>query len=489
MTELPDNRKSRLGIPVFIGLFLGSLIAYDSYIVNLISIRLLQYFPYEFSAVVLITIIASCIFFLNINRLLQNKEFMFILLLLVGYQTNAIQLAIIDLSDVTIAFFALILFLTAMANKEHKFIMSPVNYLNIILLLFIVLSFMNQIYPRLFLIFIKSILLFFLIINLINKKEHVITFVKLFIIVSTCSALIAIIQEIVFMTTGYTLAGFISAAELLKMTEKTPLGSFYRVPGFMLSYAALAKVLVINFILIINILLYPVYFSGSSRKRALLYIALFLTLIASVLTFSKDALLAVTIGFFISIFLRWPSRIIHFLSGLLVVIIISYYSGLIESFIDIISTDISHGEARMRIELDRKGIEGFIHDDIRYMLFGKGMGHGGKYTSDFRNWPAHNNFILAANEIGISGLLAYISIYIFIVYRLFTSSLIVKEIRDKAIIRGLLVGFSAIIIMFQFYAGYIDPLLWLYAGLVESMALVLLKEHSLSKSATLSCRT
>jgi cell division protein FtsW (lipid II flippase) len=202
---------------------------------------------------------------------------------------------------------------------------------------------------------------------------------------------------------------------------------------------------------------------------------------ALMLTFAKDAMLALTIALLITALIRWRAFLIHWLFLFLILFVFCYYSGLLNTFADFISAEITFGEPRIRIELDREGIEGFLDTDIYHMLFGAGMGYAARYTSHYRNWPAHNAFILAADEIGLLGLLAYLALYIIAGLRLISANLLARDPLDKAITRGLLCGFIGIVIQFQFYAGYIDLIIWFYLGLIESTTLILLGENEREK--------
>jgi hypothetical protein len=417
------------------------------------------------------------VLFINLDRIMRHKELLFIILFLIGYQTNAIQLYIIDISDITVGVFTLILLLSALVNKEYKFVRSPINFFNAGYFLSIIFSIIMALNLRTVFILIKSLMLFQVMINFIRKKELVLAFVKLFIIISSISAVIGIIQEILYLYAGYLFIGIITPESVEQMFETTSMGIFLRVPALMTSYGSLSKMLVINLIMVANLLIYPNTFTKTTKSKLFLCFAFLLMFSALMLTFAKDAILALVIALLISALIRWRTFLIHWLFFFLIIIVLCYYSGLLNTFADFISTEITFGDPRVRIALDRQGIEGFFDTDIYHMLFGAGMGHGARYTSHHKNWPAHNAFILAADEIGLLGLLAYLALYIIAGIRLISANLMARDPQDKATTRGLLCGFIALVIMFQFYAGYIDLILWFYLGLIESTTLVLIGEN------------
>jgi O-antigen ligase len=459
-------------MPLLIGTSVGFFVVYDLFIVHSVSFDLLKIFPYELSALSLMLILVAGILYHHRARIIQHKELLFILLFLTGFQTNAIQLSIIDLSDVTVGIFTLVLLQTALVNREQRFIRSPLVALNAIFLLCMIGSFIENVNPRTMLILVKSILLVFLMINFMRTKEFVVAAIKLFIIISTVSAMIGIVQEILYMYAGYLIVGSIPSESLAHMYE----GAFLRVPAFMTSYGTLSKMLVISLIMIANILMYPNTYVKSTKSKLLLYFAFLLMVSSLILTFAQDAWIALAIGLFVSVVIRWRSLFIHLIILLLLLIIVCYYAGFIDSSVAFVSSELSHGDASGRIILDREGLDGFFHADSHNVLFGTGAGNGARYTSHYEGWPAHNAFILAANEIGLLGFLSYLALYIFAAIRVLSAHAVAREPGDKALTAGLLGGFIAITVMFQFYAGYIDLILWFYIGLIESTFLILKKE-------------
>jgi cell division protein FtsW (lipid II flippase) len=179
------------------------------------------------------------------------------------------------------------------------------------------------------------------------------------------------------------------------------------------------------------------------------------------------------LGFIISLFLavliRWSKYIIHLLICLTVGIIICYYSGLLDHLNRWVSSEITYGEQRMRIQLNKEGIEKLFDSDLHHILFGRGIGNGIRLTSNYNRWPAHNAFILAADEVGIIGLIVYVSMFAYLTIRIIFINMFSKDDEDIAISRGLLSGFVALLVVLQFHAGFIEQIMWLFFGIVESM--------------------
>jgi hypothetical protein len=346
------------------------------------------------------------------------------------------------------------------------------------LLFSIILSAINGISLKALVVFLKSAVFFFLLVNFLYKRELVITALKWFIIITTISAVIGIFQEIIYFFTGAPVVGFIPKEEMEFLFDKTSIGTVLRAPAFMGGYKIFAMVLSFNLIIAINILLYSSALLTTIREKYFLYFAVISMFGALILTFSRDAFWGTCIALLMSIFLKWRSYVIHFIMILMLLSVLGHFCGIFDSFyrggVSVIQTKATEiGDDR--IGLDREGFEGFLHGS--FFLIGRGTGKGGKYTPHHQGWSAHNAFILAADELGIFGLLVYLSLFIFAIYRLIFINLSAKELQDKVIGKGLLCSFIAYCMILQFHAGYVEILLWLYLGIIESMALILLERH------------
>ena len=189
----------------------------------------------------------------NISKVAENKELLFVIFYIVGYQTNSLQLGIIDMSDLALGVFLVVVLIDAFV-KEKKFINTPINLFNLLLLVFILLPLVHLRVPsRTQFIYVKIVLMFFLMVNALYSKELVIKCVKWLIIITSFSAVFAIFQEFMWVTTGTLVTGMIPKAELKRMFE----GGLFRVPALMLSYRIFAIILAATLIITISLLIFP----------------------------------------------------------------------------------------------------------------------------------------------------------------------------------------------------------------------------------------
>lgn len=460
------------------GVAIGCLVIFDPYgttcIGHLIGIKL---FPFTF--VLLVSIVIVSLFFLltylgkYLSKVAENKELLFVIFYIVGYQTNSLQLGIIDMSDLALGVFLVVVLIDAFVKEKKSFINTPINLFNLLLLVFILLPLVHLRVPsRTQFIYVKIVLMFFLMVNALYSKELVIKCVKWLIIITSFSAVFAIFQEFMWVTTGTLVTGMIPKAELKRMFE----GGLFRVPALMLSYRIFAIILAATLIITISLLIFPNSLVTGMKKKIYLYSVSFLMFGALLLTLAKDVLLGFFVALIFLLILRRPRYIFHFAVVILLLAAVlftlfAYLPGKGDT-ISYVVRDIPKAE-RERIQLDRDGIQGFVRGNYKL----SGCGKGGKYTDNALGWPAHNAFILILDEAGIFGFIIYLGMYIWVLFRLVCLNLVVKDTAYVPIVRGLLCGIIIYIIGAQFTAGYIEQFLWILFALTESTALILAKNQ------------
>jgi len=197
---------------------------------------------------------------------------------------------------------------------------------------------------------------------------------------------------------------------------------------------------------------------------------------ALLLTQAQDVLLGFFVALMFLLILRRPRYIFHFAVVILLLAVVlftlfAYLPGKGDT-ISYVVRDIPKTE-RERIQLDREGIQGFVHGNYKL----SGRSYGNRYTANVHDWPAHNGFILILDEAGIFGFIIYLGMYIWVLFRLICLNLVVKDPAYLPIVRGLLCGIIIYFIGVQFTASYVEPFLWILFALTESSARILAKNQ------------
>lgn len=489
MGLLPITCGTSQLVPAFLGISLGLLVVTDLYLGNILgayfaSARFIKVIP--FGVFMLVCSLAITLYFLikNINKAVETREVLFIILLIIGLQSVGLFPGRIDGSDLFLIFFIVFWLISVFATEKYNIVGSPLNLLNLVLLLFTILSainagpwFMIKMAPLL-----KAMLTSFLIIDIVRRKEWVIFFIKALVVITTFSAIIGIFQEILFLYNGTILAQY-NTKYLNLMLQSTPFGTFLRVPAFTSMHLYLANYLVLCLLIGFNSLLYFRTIMNH-KEKLLVSIAMVLMISALILTFSKTNMLALAVGVLLSLFLRWGSRLIQLLTALALPVLLAYLAGVWDIFFKYAISSKTLREIASRSQLMRDGIEGFLY---KHPFIGVGPGRGAKYTGHVMAWPTHNAFILAADEVGIFGLLAFCSIFIYGFLRIIVTIPSIKDPKEKTILKILLVGLAAYVVNIQFQPDFLSYYNWIYIGLIESSVIVFKKSSRVQLTKSPPC--
>lgn len=482
--KLRQDFWKTLVIPIMIGIFIGILMMSDLHIRKILSsfmpdIQGSKLVPFETPFIVFLSLLAVSVFILNINRinqlLIEKREKIFILLLIAGLHTVGLIPGKLDTSDLILGMLMVWWFINLFVTKDYKIAVSPLHFFNAALLLCAFLSVVNGGFFVIFSMFplAKAIVSSFFIIDIVRRKEWTIYFIKTLFIITTISALVGIFQEIVFLVSGKIL--FEVDPKFLKLIlEPTPFGTFLRVPAYTGMHLFLANYLVISLLIGLNAFFY-LRDRLTGREKLFLKIAMTFMSVALILTFSKTNMLGLAAGIMLSILIKWPHRVIHILSTLLLLVVGSYYiPHLWEKIFNRVVSDLElSGDIGLRVQLIRSGIEGFLY---KHPLLGAGLGRGKAYTQDVMEWGVHNAFVRAADDVGILGFIVFFSLFAYAFMRIITTIPLVKNLDEKTILIALLSGFVAYTINIQFQPDFLSYYNWIFIGFIESTVVVFRKK-------------
>src|SRR3990172_10721362 len=453
--------------PLILGGLAGTLISLDAFVASYLHImRFSDLFPsYLLSFVVFGLCIGFIVILKSLEWMWQKKEAVFTIVLIISSQVKGLtSMGMLDFSDLVIFIFLIILLSENFKDLQYKIIVTPLFALTLILFFSIVLSFTNEVSATKSSLVsligpIKWLITILLILNLIRGKKKALFSLKAFIIVTLFSGIIGAAESLLYLFTGIGLH-----TEKFDF-EHTPFGLFLRSQAFFGHIHGLAATLTLSLAILFFILLaYRIDIFWKKRTVMLIFV---ITFIALVFTFYKASLIAFGLIFIIGIFIRKPSYFIHITMGLLLIIILVYLSGLGDYVVESISRQLYTGDFKSRLELDKAGIEGFLHE---HPIVGAGMGNNRIYTPHPSAWPAHNAFIQVADEIGVIGLISYCLIYVYLFYRLIITNFLLKDKKDRIIVQSLLLSFIAFFTIAQFEPLAYNFWFWMYFGLLECIA-------------------
>jgi len=469
-------------LPAVLGGLIGACVAFDPPLSYLLAGVIdtsafgkspLLLYPYQLISMTLLFVVCllSAYKWFNTQAVADHShvlEKFCIVVLLIASQTFALtSLGTVDGYDLVTALIFLV-FLLVVLPATRTVVLTRFDSLNLLLVTAYVISFatsgMHPLYVFRILLLVKLIMLSILIVNFLRNEELVRFFILTMITVTTVSAVIGIGQEALYVVTGETYVGIVDTAGMKYSWESTPLGTLLRVPAFVMSYKTLVFLLVVNLAIILNLLLHTALVKS---QRWLLSVAAILMLFCLTLTFSKDGFLGFFVVVTLSLLMRWRSAAIY---GLLLIIalgLLVYVLGYWDDIVSAAAVELTWGEYRLRVQLDREGVIGLLEEPALFAL-----GPGTLYTSNHLGWPAHNNWILAANQIGLYGFIVYLLIVAYTLYNLAELPVYAPGTWLRGLSKGVTTGFVGLLVVFQTHAGYLDPILWIVMILAQALVLI-----------------
>lgn len=437
--------------------------------------------PYQVSALFLILVI-GCLLFL---RFWNMRIKLFLIFLILSMHIFSITTGTFESTDIIVPAF---LFFTALDLLIGERLNASVLVFAILLLwAFMVLSIVNGQLPATVRLLkeTKYLSMFFLVLFSLRTLETLRFATKVFLVLACLSAVIGIIQEALFLSSGFLLVGNIPEENRgIFFFEPTDFGVMFRAQAFFGVPGTFAAVMAVAAAMIVHLLAAKGHHLFAHRLP--LYPVLALLLTALSLTFARPAYAACALGAVLAIYLARPSRALHF-TGLLALLLamglgVSVASPrLWEKGVDKVFEEVRAGDFMGRLTLNRRGLEGTF---TKHPIAGAGLGRSFRYTEDYRGWPPHSVLIQAAADIGLFGALAYLAVFVLAFVRLVpVMGSTNAELRLLA--RMFCVGFVALfshMINEPFFIRY--PLGWIYLGLMESLNILARREEPPGKDRT-----
>ncbi len=466
---------------LLVGGMIGVVTAYDPIIANYLSgnvdMTVLQrnvfkLFPFEITSLVFLSVLLIFVMAKICKVSAVDTEKAFIVITLITSQTSSL-LALSSSSNIDASDFAALAFLGVLfcrgLMKQGTLRFTTMEFLNLILLIAMLLSVINgSFYTLAYLAYpAKAFILAFLVINFVKDRDSAYYFIKVYILVTAISAVIAIVQEIAWLTAEVPLIGFVSEKNMKLMFESSSMGKFLRVPAFTGLYRNLIVLVLPCLMIVWNLLLYEEF---QKKRKWLLVGCVFILLVTLFLTFSKDALLSAAVGMFVSVILWRPRYILHtvLLSMLVgIVVIAGRFTDYISEYMDAM---MRWQPERDRLQLAREAIVGIMD---RHTYIGNGLFRSFLYTSHLKNWPPHNCLLSIACDIGIVGLLAYLLILAQMVYTSAKLYVLRSNNRDKCLSIGLSLGMICVFLDLQFHGAYIITTTWMVLGFLNAFHIIM----------------
>lgn len=336
----------------------------------------------------------------------------FLVLLAIASQVGGINVGPIDMLDLVTLLAVLALF-SEIALAPETPLRMPLLVLFGLFFLVLDIPYLAQMGVVTFFIgfikLFKTVLLAFVLINLIRDKDDIQFFIRVVIIVAVISALIGIAQSAAYFLKGYAFTLMDDVDEAFK---PTPLGYVLRASALCPTAQFLSGFLLVS----LPLFLWRLVESepGWSRRRLLAGLGVILTCI--ILTWNYGAIMAAASMLILAPFIMWPNRIIHLVIAAAFISVVFYYLGILEWLYDksLGDSGVLKGVSQ-RQNLLLAGMEVLA----RNPWFGTGLDGFSYYTNNIFSRPVHNAGVQIWVELGFLGFIGFIAMTLILLTQTF----------------------------------------------------------------------
>lgn len=390
-----------------------------------------------------------------IRRWFPPQEFALIALLFIPTQLVGFSYANIEPLKICLLI-TLAFWLTAsLMNNRPVRLYPPFLMIWLIILIFSLVSITNGQLASLLSQYsiVAKFLMFFIVANVIRSPAQLLYAVRLLVALGVISSVVALIQEGLYYFLNLPLSLDANASKY--WFKETPLGWMIRATGFHPTAQNLSHYLVIALTLL---MLGPF----SMRRRLIGGVLLVLGVF---FTFSGNALVVLAFLLFLVPIVQQPRYTLHYLSVLLLVVLLLYQSGLLEIVHQKYLLPISGKSAEDRIELLQTGLDVVA----RHPLVGIGLNNFGRLSPQ----PVHNAYMQLITEIGLipGVLLGLMLITIFMRILIGLGRLPEGPLKQSG--KGVFLALIGVMFHFMFEPFINSLVSWSIIGLAEATALLL----------------
>lgn len=249
-----------------------------------------------------------------------------------------------------------------------------------------------------FIKFVKTVLLAFIVVNLLRRETLFVVFVRALVAVAFVSASIGLAQVIVFGLTGQV---YIFAPNLDDAFKPTPWGMMLRAHGLNPEPHTLLSFLLVS-------LPFALYYLVTARNvlsmvRAFLTVSVVLA--AIFLTWSYGGIAAALVILVIFPFFIWPNKSIHMLLGLVLIPILLYYADLADEIVEMVRSEASVSTGIFqRMTLMSVAVE----EMWRNPWIGRGFDTVADFSGNYWFRTVHNAYAQAWAYTGLIGFILFV---------------------------------------------------------------------------------
>jgi len=399
------------------GLCMAVLIVATPYIISTISIKGF-YIPSKYSYLIDFVLIAFLLLLYPalkwIIRTVRTWElsmsYLFFLPVFIHIFIAGLRL---NLSTYILILYIVVYPLLVYLKKIDKIIITPLFYFIIVHFVIGNISLLGPhsislltTYSALLTLNIKLALVFLVLNSLITGNELKL-FIRLFIVMCIFTSFVALAQLGIFYLTGVNYSYVIAGA---RKVVYSPFGVYPRVSGIFMHPIVMATNISVMFMMLLYSLLSPQFFS--KRQRNIILALLGLMLIPLFLSTARGTWVAMAFGSIPIFFMKKPHLFIHKILLLLIVVFVSYITGLLNYGYDLL-VSINKYSVDARYGVFALGLLAIKSNPI----LGYGLFNFQNYTGNIWKYAVHSTPFQVWSETGVLGLISYECIAVYVIWR------------------------------------------------------------------------
>ncbi len=285
------------------------------------------------------------------------------------------------------------------------------------------------------------VVLVFLVLNALATNEQLNRFFRLLVYLAIATSLIAFAQVVLFHIVG---TNYSFAATDVNRVFSSPLGLQPRVTALTSHPNLLGTNLSVPFIFLLYSLISPE--AVPKKSRMIIFLILTLMLIPLFFSSSRGTWLALAIGLGAIYFLKRPRLVIHKITLLLGIVMLSYITGLL-SFAYNLAYEINPHSVSARVGLFKLGLDALAS----YSLIGYGYGTFSGYSGNIWGLSVHSFPLQVLSETGILGFITYMAMIVYVFKRAGGQLMRTRFPRNRLMLEAYLASFICVLVNNMFH--------------------------------------
>jgi O-antigen ligase len=235
----------------------------------------------------------------------------------------------------------------------------------------------------------------------------------------------------------------------------------YRATGFAHTAQGFAEPLVVSALMAMYL---ACSLAGFGRRLALALLSV-VSIVAVALSVARAAWLALIVGIVLLPFIAAPRRTLHWILLWTLVVTAGIVSGVLPWTLAEVDRISDRGLAERR-DLLQTGVTALREHPWN----GVGIGNFGSASHTVERYPVHNAFVQAASELGVPGLVLFVTLTVWVAVQLIRARRRARDATTRAWAGAFLAGWVGLVVAIQSDPMAFSELVWTYLVLAEATA-------------------